>query len=332
MQYYMLKIGIIALYNSIHSTVTGPYDIFSIAASQSVEQGCGGNVFCSVEIVTPDESPVISFNSLSIMGTTTLKENKEFDIIITPAIIGDYGPILKDKQIIEWLRSQHDGGACLCSICASAFLVAQTGLLKGRNATTHWALAEKFICDFPEVHLKPEKMLVDDGDIISAGGVTAYLDLCIYILKRFGSPALASSVSKSLLIDSSRQTQTPYSSYTFLKNHGDAQILLAQDYIEERFNLFLTISYVAKITGLEERTFNRRFKKSTGDTPTEYIQGLRIEAARKLLETSQESVEFITQEVGYEDTSSFRRLFKKHTGLSPSEYRKRFSLFYIQEK
>ena len=328
----MFSIGIIALQNSIHSTVTGPYDIFSIAASQSIEPGRGEEHFCSVDIVTPDESPVFAFNGLSILGTTTLKEKKDYDLILSPAIIGDYEPVLKNKQIIDWLKSQHGRGACLCSICASAFLVAHTGLLHGRKATTHWALAEKFICEFPEVHLKPEKMLVDDGDIISAGGVTAYLDLCIYILKRFGSPALASSVSKALLIDSSRQTQTPYSSYTFLKNHGDAQILIAQEYIEERFRCLLTISDVAKMTGLEERTFNRRFKKSTGDTPTEYIQGLRIEAARKLLETSKESVECITQEVGYEDTSSFRRLFKKHTGISPSEYRKRFSQYYSPEK
>ena len=169
-------------------------------------------------------------------------------------------------------------------------------------------------------------MIVDEGDIISAGGVTAYLDLCLHIINRFGSHQLASTISKTLLIDHGRKTQAPYRAISIVKNHGDQPILKAQEYLEDNFIRRISMPRAAQCAGLEERTFNRRFKKATGDTPTEYLQNLRIEAARKKLETTRESVETITLDIGYENPTSFRRLFKQHTGLSPSEYRRRFSL------
>lgn len=325
----MLKIAILALDNCIHSTVTGPFDIFSIAAMHSSKSDNGG--FCSVQIVLPDENPVHSFNGLIIDGTKTTKDTERYDLIMTPALMGDLTSLLENSDVIDWIIDQHGKGACICSVCAGAFLVAKAGLLKGKQATTHWALADDFKSKFPEVNLKIEKMLVDEGDIISAGGVTAYLDLCIYIINRFGTPELASSISKTLLIDTTRQTQTPYSSYNFRMSHGDEAILTVQNYLEKSCKSLVKIPELAAVAGLEERTFNRRFKKATGETPTEYIQGLRIENARKLLETTQEPVDRVTQGVGYEDVSSFRRLFKKYTGLSPSDYRKRFSVFYRGE-
>ncbi len=327
----MLNIAILALDNCIHSTVSGPFDIFSIAAMHSRESDNDNGGFCSVQIVLPDENPVHSFNGLIIDGTKTTKDTERYDLIMTPALMGDLSPLLENSEVIDWIIDQHEEGACICSVCAGAFLVAKAGLLNGKQATTHWALADDFKSKFPEVNLKIEKMLVDEGDIISAGGVTAYLDLCIYIINRFGTPELASSISKTLLIDTTRQTQTPYSSYTFRKSHGDEAVLKAQTHLEKMCKSPVKIPDLAAVAGLEERTFNRRFKKATGETPTEYIQGLRIENARKLLETTQEPVDRVTQAVGYEDVSSFRRLFKQHTGLSPSDYRKRFSVFYRGE-
>lgn len=324
----MLQIAVLALNNCIHSTVTGPYDIFSIAALQSRQAANDCRDFCEVHIVQPDQKTVRSFNGLTVSGTKTIGDAHQYDLIITPALMGDLAALLEDHYLIDWIAAQHSNGAVVCSVCAGTFLVAKAGLFSGKQATTHWALAEDFRRQFPEVNLKIEKMLIDEGDIISAGGVTAYLDLCLYILSRFGSSELASSISKTLLIDASRQTQTPYSSYSFQKNHGDEAILKAQIYLEKRFKQKVKISELAEESRLEERTFNRRFKKATGDTPTEYIQGLRIEAARKMLETNQEPVDSITGEVGYEDVSSFRRLFKQYTGITPSEYRKRFSVFF----
>lgn len=322
----MLNIAILALENCIHSTVTGPFDIFSIASLTAKELNCDREPFCKVQIVHPGEEPVSSFNGMQISGTHSIKDNEIYDIIITPALYGNLEPLIENREIIDWLVYQHVHGACICSVCASAFLVAKAGLLNGKKATTHWALAGDFKKQFPEVILSPEKMLVDEGNIISAGGVTAYLDLCLYLISRFGSPELALALSKNLLIDCSRQVQTPYSSYDFMKNHGDEPIIQSQIWLENNFKEPVIISQLASTVGLEERTFNRRFKRVTGDTPTEYLQGVRVEAARKMLEFSAEPIDMITQEVGYSDTSSFCRLFKRHTDLTPSAYRKRFSV------
>ncbi len=328
----MVNIAILALENCIHSTVTGPCDIFSIARLNSKELYGDKEPFCKVQIVLPGEQPVNTFNGISINGTSSIQDSERYDIIITPALYGNLDSILENHDVIEWIFNQHSSGACICSVCASAFLVARTGIMNGKKVTTHWALAADFKRQFPDVILKSDRMLIDEGDIISAGGVTAYLDLCLYIINRFGSPELALSISKTLLIDCARQIQTPYSSYNFLKNHGDEEIMKAQRWLENNRQQEIKIPDLAESTGLGERTFNRRFKKATGDTPTEYLQGLRIEAARKMLETSNKPIDLITQEVGYEDTSSFRRLFKHHTGLTPSVYRKRFSVFYTSQK
>lgn len=226
-----------------------------------------------------------------------------------------------------WLARQGRKGACLCSVCAGAFLLAQTGLLKGRKATTHWNLADSFATRFPDILLKRERMLIDEGDCITAGGVSAYMDLSLYLTARFGSPELAASLSKLLLIDPSRHLQSPYRTCSFIKNHGDTAILAVQKWLEENYAKPTTIHELADKAGLGERTFMRRFKKATGDTPLEYLQQLRIEGARKLLETTSETVEGITFKSGYEDISSFRKLFKNQTGLSPSAYRQKFSCF-----
>jgi transcriptional regulator GlxA family with amidase domain len=321
----MLKIAILALQNCFHSSVTGPFDIFSIACFNWKKMGHGNQPFCKVSIVLPDSTPVASFNGLTIDSRYTINDTERFDIIIIPALFGDLEPVLQRQDIINWIVTQHFEKACICTVCAGAFLAATAGMLDGRRATTHWALADDFRVKFPKVMLTPEKMLVDEGDIISAGGVTAYLDLCLYIVSRFGSAELASSLTRTLLIDCARQVQSPYSSHIFQKNHGDTAIIKSQNWLEENFTRKITISLLASAAGLGERTFTRRFKKATGDAPSDYVQILRIENARKLLETSHDTIDCIVQKVGYEDTASFRRLFKKHTDLSPSAYRKRFS-------
>ena len=323
----MIKIAILALNNCIQSTVTGPFDILTIADMQTREQFSHKNGFCQVDIAAPSTAKVIAFNGLVIPTTTTVNENQQYDIVITPALLGDYQSTIENNVIIEWLTGQHGAGACICSICASAFLVARAGLLSGKNATTHWGLTDKFRKQYPDVMLKTEKMLVDEGDVISAGGVTAYLDLCLYIIRKFGSAELALSISKTLLIDSNRQNQSPYSRYQLNKNHCDENILRAQRFIESEYKKTISLKDIAAQAMLSIRTLNRRFKASTGDTPTEYLQAVRIEATRALLESTDQSVDEITTCVGYEDTSSFRRLFKAHTRLTPSEYRKRFSVY-----
>ena len=321
----MLSIAILALENCIHSTVTGPFDIFTIADIQAKEMSHTGARFCKVDIVSVTREKVYAFNGLPVPVTATITDNRQYDLIVTPALLGDDKTIVENENLITWLRIQHKKGACLCSVCAGAFLIAKAGLFSGKTATTHWGLKDSFSCNYPEINLKTERMLIDEGDVISAGGVTAYLDLCLYLIKKFGSPELAVSISKTLLIDCTRQSQAPYSRHLFTLHHGDENIIRAQKYIDAEHVDPISLQDIAVEAGLTERTLNRRFKSCTGETPMAYLQGVRVESARNLLETTLQSIDEITVAVGYEDTSSFRRLFKSVVGLTPSEYRKKFS-------
>jgi transcriptional regulator GlxA family with amidase domain len=209
--------------------------------------------------------------------------------------------------------------------CTGAFFLAETGLLDGRVATTNWSFASYFQKLYPDVNLKPERILTEDNGIICSGATTSFLDLCLYIIEKFSSSKLANRCAKSLLIEPNRRSQSPYFIFDYQKNHGDEKVLVAQSYMEEKFTETISVEALASDLGISPRHFKRRFKSATGDSPLSYLQRIRIEAAKLQLETTRESIDEITWQVGYEDSNSFRKLFKKFTGLSPREYRDRFS-------
>ena len=322
----MPTVALLAVQNCMYSSITGPFDLFSVASLEAERlAGHGTGPLFQPVVVAPPDREITAFNGTPVRAGATFTGRTVYDIVFVPVIFGDLGPLLADRETIGWLTEQGRKGACLCSVCAGAFLLAETGLLQGRKATTHWNLADAFSQRFPDILLKREKMLIDEGDCITAGGVSAYMDLSLYLTARFGSPELAASLSKILLIDPARRLQSPYQTGSFCKNHGDTEILAIQAWLEADVARPVTLHDLADRAGLGERTFMRRFKKATGDTPLEYLQHLRIEAARKLLETSIETIDGITLKSGYQDISSFRKLFKKYTGLSPSAYRRKFS-------
>ncbi len=321
----MLTVALLAVQNCMYSSLMGLFDLFSVASFEMQRQSGSADPFFKPIVVGPAERDVADFNGMSIRLDRYFAANESYDIVIAPVIFGELEPLLQDRETIDWLTEQGRKGACLCSVCAGAFLLAGTGLLAGKKATTHWNLADHFAICFPEVILRREKMLVDEGAFITAGGVSAYLDLGIYLIGRFGSFELAAKLSKFLLIDPSRRLQSPYQIFSWNKAHGDGVIKTVQDWLEENSDRQVSVSELAAKARLGERTFMRRFKKATGETPVGYLQQLRIEKARRLLETTSLAVEEITSKSGYEDMSSFRKLFKRQTGLSPSAYRKKFS-------
>lgn len=323
----MIKIGILALENCMQSSVTGAFDILSVASREWQRLSDHPAPLFDPMIIAQDNHPVTCFNGIKLQPHKEKEACENLAILMIPVIFGDLDPLLSDRQLMAWLRDQHQRGVCICAVCAGVFLAAETGLLAHKTATTHWNLADDFQHRYPDVNLKPEKMLVDEGDFITAGGVTAYMDLCLYLAGRFGSPELASSVSKTLLIDPLRKSQTPYSTFSINTTHGDETILEIQHWMDKNSAAPMAVSQLADKACLGQRTFARRFKKATGDTPLEYLQYLRMGKARTLLETTGNSIDSITHATGYEDVSSFRRLFKKITGLSPTAYRKKFSLY-----
>lgn len=246
-------------------------------------------------------------------------------LIIVPGFMFNILGVLPQlKGMVEWLQARHRQGSYIASMCTGAFVVAEAGLLDGRCATTHWVFSEQFARRFPQVRLQTERTVTDDGQIMCSGGSTSGSDLLLHLIRKFASPQLAAECAKKLLVDVSVRSQTPYSSTTFKKNHSDADILKVQIWLERRLSECIFMEQVADEFGLSMRNFIRRFKDATGQTPIQYLQNLRIEKAKLLLESSQEPFDRITLRVGYEDSNSFRRLFRERVGLSPSAYRKRF--------
>ncbi len=227
-------------------------------------------------------------------------------------------------RLIQWIRTQHGRGTTLCSVCAGAFVLARTGLLDGRRATTHWALADPFAERFPAVRLDADALLIDDGDLLTAGGVMAWIDLALRLTERFIDPAVMLATARYFLVDPGGREQRFYRRFAPDRTHGDAAVLRAQHWLQAHSADKVTIPMMAERAGLQDRTFLRRFQRATGMKPTRYLQSLRVERAREQLERSGQAIDEIAWEVGYEDPSAFRKVFHRLMGLSPGEYRRRF--------
>ncbi|MCP4576531.1 MAG: helix-turn-helix domain-containing protein [Deltaproteobacteria bacterium] len=227
-------------------------------------------------------------------------------------------------QIQEWLIHHYNRNVRIGALCTGVFILAMTGLLDGKVATTNWQLKRRFKKQFPKVLLKPDQVLTEDSGLICSGAVTSMYNMALYVIELFGSEELARVSAKSLLVDPSRTNQTPYMITKFGKNHGDREILKAQRWMEDHYSESISIDEAARHVNLSPRHFKRRFKQATQETPLAYVRQIRLEAAKRRLETTTDNIDEITRQIGYEDSSTFRRLFKKFTYLSPREYRDKF--------
>jgi transcriptional regulator GlxA family with amidase domain len=319
-----MKTAIVAYQNCTSSMLTGMMDILSLANSMTEDNA--SDEF-DITIISEDGKPVKSFNGFPIPAAQSIRSKKVYDIIYVPGFLADALPtISQTKPIVKWLRGQHESGATVAGACNGNLLVAETGILNGKRATTHWSLAEFFSKRYPKVNFQPEQILIDEGDVLSAAGVTAYMNLALHIISRYVSPDVAAYCSKVFLIDSGRRLQSPYMIYTTPRSHGDNEIVKVQNWLEKNYTTAVSIDSVIDESALGKRTLLRRFKKATGDTPIEYLQRIRLENAKRILETTNKTFSEITWQVGYNDTSSFQRLFKSYTKLTPKEYRNKFML------
>lgn len=246
------------------------------------------------------------------------------DILIMPPALG--APIASEvaQPIAQGLREAHAEGSVLASVCAGTFLLAETGLLDGRRATTHWAYTDVFFGRFPRVTLDPDQLIIDEGDILTAGGLMSWTDLGLKLVDRVLGPSVMLEAAQILLLDPPGREQRFYSAFAPRLNHGDAAILRVQHWMQANAGRDAALSTLAAHAGLEERTFLRRFHKATGLTSTDYAQRLRVSHARELLQFGQKSIDVIAWEVGYRDPAAFRKVFQRIVGLTPGEYRQRF--------
>ena len=255
-----------------------------------------------------------------------LKDVTHTDLLVIPPIYGQISKGLKiNEQAIPAIKKLHEQGSSIASLCVGAFILAETGLLAGKKCSTHWAHITEFKKMYPLVQVEDGAIITEHDNIYSSGGASSLWNLLLYLIEKYTDRETAVLLAKYFALDIGRDSQSQFAIFRGQKNHSDAAIQLAQNYIEQNFEEKITVDTLASLTNSGRRTFERRFKNATNNTPTEYIQRVRIEAAKLFFEASRKNISEIMYDVGYTDTKSFRHVFKKITGLTPIEYRNKFA-------
>ena len=319
-----MKVAILNYPDAILSSVIGPYDILKQTNGILESFGIDKNRKLSVEIVSTG-----SFKNLDIpeiTSHTNIAEAPQYGLVIIPAMaVEKLKEVLeREKGLVAWLKKQYFKGAEVASICMGAFLLAETGILDGKCATTHWLGSKMFRDMYPQVTLVDHKIIAENDRVYTSGGAYSFTSLMIYLMEKFYGRQAAIILSKIFLIHIHDTEQITYSIFTHQKKHQDEGIKNAQVFIEGGYSKNLSLASMADKAKMSQRTFIRRFKKATGNTPFEYLQRVRVEKAKKLLEYSGKGIEEVCLEVGYEDFSAFRKVFKRVVGTTPNAYKKRY--------
>ncbi|MGZ5135511.1 MAG: GlxA family transcriptional regulator [Flavitalea sp.] len=286
----------------------------------------GQHPLFKVQLVGLSKETPLSGGLFTANSDVLLEEVKKTDLIIIPAIDGEITSALeKNSEFIPWIIKQYKGGSEVASLCLGAFLLASTGLLSGRKCATHWMAANEFRRMFPDVNLVTEKIITDEQGIYSSGGAFSYLNLILYLIEKYAGREIAILSAKVFAIEIDRDSQSSFTIFQGQKEHADDAIRKAQEFIEKNYQEKITVEQLTSLLSLSRRNFERRFKKATSNTVVEYIQRVKIEAAKKGLETSRKNVNELMYDVGYNDTKAFRTVFKKITGKSPIDYRNKYN-------
>ncbi|MFZ6014128.1 MAG: GlxA family transcriptional regulator [Bacteroidota bacterium] len=319
----MKHISILVPKGALLGSIEGPRQLLT-----QVNQFCKGkgeSPLFTVQLVGLSKATKLGGGLFIVNTDVTIDEIKKTDLIIIPAIDGEMNNALEvNKEFIPWIVSQYKNGAEVASLCVGAFLLASTGLLNGRKCATHWMAANEFRKMFPEVNLIAEKIITDENGLYSSGGAFSYLNLVLYLIEKHAGRSTAILCAKVFAIEIERNSQSSFTIFNGQKDHEDAPIKKAQEFIEANFQEKITVDQLASMFALGRRNLERRFKKATSNTVVEYIQRVKIEAAKMSLESTRENVNEVMYKVGYTDTKAFRTTFKKITGLSPVQYRNKY--------
>jgi transcriptional regulator GlxA family with amidase domain len=322
-------ISVVAVADSTVSTLFGIYDVLAFVERQ--RPSSDGSAPFHVEIVGEAKGLLALASGVTVEVQRAIDTIDASDILIVPSVnIGPDGwRTGRYPHVIDWVRQMHDRGAVLCSACLGIFLLAETGLFDGRDATVHYDAAGIFAATFPAVPIHPERVLMISGtreELVSSGASVAWHDLVLHLIARYAGSAAAQDAARAYALQWHHEGFHPYVVFDGRSDHGDAAIEGAQQWLSKHFSVANPVEEMLKRSKLAERTFKRRFVSATGLAPIAYVQRLRIEDAKKRLERSDAPVDEISWRVGYEDPAFFRRLFKRTTGLAPAAYRKRFHI------
>lgn len=327
-----VHVSLIAIPDASLSTLTGLYDVLnSFTMLAGSDPAIPAQPPFKVEIVAEQAGPVTLASGLPVNAQRGIGEIGDSDIVIAPSFVIGMEDWQKGRYpaLVDWVRAMHDRGAILCSACSGVFLLAETGLFDGKDSTVHWGLAPAFRRAFPQVPIRPDKVLVvagEDQELVTSGASMTWHDLALYLIARHVGVTAAQAVARFFALQWHQDGLAPYIVFDGPRDHADAAVLAAQDWLATHFSVGAPVEEMVKRAGIPERTFKRRFANATGFSPIEYVQRLRIEDAKRRLERTEAPVDEIGWNVGYEDPASFRRLFKRTTGLTPSAYRRRFQV------
>ena len=324
----MKHISVIVPYGiSIVDTIIAPYNLLKMANSYFTRlNGLSENLF-NIDLVGLSKEPVTYQGLFTVQPSATIHEVSKTDLIIVSPISGDLEKAIKSNSaFVKWIKTQRiENGSEVASLCKGAFILAETGLLNGKSCATHWTAHEQFRLRYPSVNLVPDKIICEENGIYSSGGAYSILNFMLYLIERHFGRETAIWCSKISEIEFDRISQNEFMIFGGQKEHSDESIKKAQRYIENNYDQRLKIDEIAGMVNLNGRSFLRRFKKATANTPLEYIQRVKIEAAKKKLESTTETILEVMYRIGYIDEKAFRTTFRKHTGLSPREYRNKYN-------
>jgi len=288
--------------------------------------GKGKEPLFKVQLVGLTNEPQVYDKLFTVTPDLAISEVKKTDLIIIPAVNGNMNEVIElNKDFFPWIVDQHEKGAEVASLCVGTFLLASTGLLAGKKCSTHWLGEKDFRKMFPDIDLISEKIITDEQGVYSSGGANSFWNLIIYLIEKYAGRDVSILCAKIYEIEIERASQSPFIIFSSQKDHEDEQVKEAQVFIENNFYKKITVEQLAAMTAMGRRTFERRFKKATSNTVIEYMQRVKIEAAKKSLESSKKNVNEVMYDVGYSDNKAFRTTFKKITGLSPIDYRNKYN-------
>jgi transcriptional regulator GlxA family with amidase domain len=323
----VLDVTIVVLEGGYASTAIAPIEVFhSAGVVWNWLHGENLRPRFRVRTASVDGRKVSAAGSLGLTPDCSISDINQTDIIIVSAPGWDVlDHIAENTSLLPWLRKWHARGAFIAGACTGVAFLAESGILDGRRATTHWGVAEIFRKRYPKVRWQPEQFVTEDGRLFCSGGVYASIDLSLYLVEKFCGHEVALQCAKSLLLSMPRGRQSGYSVVQLSRPHSDEKIRQTEEYLQQHFDSDITIGRLAERVGMGPRNFIRRFKAATGRVPGAYIQTLRMSAAKELLENGNSSIQTVSSKIGYEDIGFFRNLFKRHTGMTPGDYRERFS-------
>ena len=318
---------LVPLGNSIVDTIIAPYNLFKMANTHHQKLHGIREPLFEIDLVGISGEPVTYQNLFTITPTASIATIRKSDLIIISPISGDLEKATQtNRELVNWIKQQRiTHHSELASLCKGAFLLAETGLVNGKNCTTHWTAHQLFQKKYPKVNLVPESIICEDNGIYSSGGAYSILNFTLYLIERYFGRETAIWISKISEVDFDRVSQSEFIIFSGQKEHTDQQVKAAQAFIEENFADKLNVETIAEYVKVNPRSFLRRFKKATANTPLEYIQRVRVEAAKRKLESTTETILEIMYGIGYNDEKSFRTTFRKFSGLSPKEYQMKYN-------